>query len=568
MNCGCNQQDEFYLGVLLKCPDSNEVRCCGVSIERVVGSKSLSTTKLSITEDASMASEVTTPSLSNFEITSISNANDINTEENELNESPTTYDNEIETTLAYNTTELYQATESDEVIKSDQTEKLDETTEFDKTTKLNDDDNLSTTLPTFVDGSTISNKDVITVYPSAKFEDPNKEKSLTDSAVNVIYPAIPDFDSISESNDIEPEIITEQYVQEITTEKISDDLIATVNPILESTTILPNVDSQENDVDASSIATTTVQTVSTFPDLISTMEAIGPMRPRKNKRRNSSTHFTSTTSVPSTKPIKIKQRTTESTPLENASKKFASRSESTRKRFPNTRKPKNSTSVLDSDVKMAIDAEHKEKIVALHSLLTNVDRQSDKRRPLVQRSKTFQQLIANEKLMFKPNFGLNHHYSKNISEPVTPAAEIETTTQTEKPKRKYNRRLPGNRFGNTSSDTPNTTTTTTTIKTTTTTSTTTTTTATPLPNKSDKESTTARYRFNKRKQTTPKIESTTPKIIESKVSKDSKPNDTLQNKPIDMEAALKRRQNLFATRKRGGWSKLEKPSDSTAENLV
>lgn len=559
MKCGCNQQDEFYLGVLLKCPDPNEVRCCGVSIERVVGSKSSSTTKLPITEDASMASEVTTPLVSDFEITSISNANDIHTEGNELNESPTTYDNEIETTLAYDTTELYQGTESDEDIKSEQTEKVDEAEEFDDITKLNDDDNLSTTLPTFVDGSRISNEDVVTVYPSTKFEEPNKEKVSTGSAVNVIYPAIPDFDSISESNDIEPEIITDQYVQEMTTEKISDDLIATINPTIESTTILPNVDSQENDVDASSIVTTTVQTVSTFPDLISTMEAIGPMKPRNNKRRNSSRRFTSTTSVPSTKMINVEQRTTESTPLENASKKFVSRSESTRKRFPNTKKPKNSTSVLDSDLKMAIDAEHKEKIIALHSLLTNVDRQSDKRHPLVQRSKTFQQLIANEKLMFKPNFGLSQHYSKNISQPVTPAEEIETTTQTEKPKRKYNRRLPGKKFGNTSS-TP-TATTTKTIKTsTTTTTTTTTTTATPLPDKSDKESTTARYRFNKRKQTTPKIESTTPKIIESK------PNETLQNKPIDMQAALKRRQNLFATRKRGGWSKSEKPSDSTAEN--
>lgn len=99
--CFILNQDEFYLGVILKCTNPEEVRCCGVSIEKVVGAKSVTSEIVIVTDVPSTTSETTTTASSttpNIEsVTILSETDMTEPESNEQIESQTVSDNEINT---------------------------------------------------------------------------------------------------------------------------------------------------------------------------------------------------------------------------------------------------------------------------------------------------------------------------------------------------------------------------------------------------------------------------------------------------------------------------------------
>lgn len=524
------------------------MRCCGVSVESVVGERSLSSTMSTLSaathQDASVTPQKTTTEspLSNLEFTTISNESDTYAQTTEPIELQTTYDNEIETTFAYDVTESGQTLEPNEVTASDQVtdsygiDKLDEDTISNEITELNEQ---YTTMPTFVDDKFEPHNhrnNASIIYPTAKFEYVHEPKYNAESTVNVVYPELKRYFHI------------EEIFESPTTKKSFEDLITTDDdPIIQTTTTKPQIadDDSVMSTEPNLIATTTAEAVSTFPDLISTIEATAPTKKQNNKRRNSiyrSNKIASAANVAPTKSVEFDHSTTEQTLRENAPNKFF------RKRISNHRKSTNSPKIFNSSLMMTLDEQHKETISDVHSLLSTIVKQPVDRKPLINRSKSLQQLMAYEKTLFKPSF--RHRNSTNISEAIAPAEEMETISQTEKPKRKYNRRLPAKEFSTTSS--------------------TTTTAASITTNESDKESTTTRYRFNRRqqqlqhRQTNVEHETTTKTTTE--INLVTKPNETSQNKPFDAQAALERRKKLFATRQRGRWTSAEKPNNTLTEN--
>lgn len=543
----------------MKCTNPDYVRCCGVSVESVVGERSLSSTMSTLSaathQDASVTPQKTTTEspLSNLEFTTISNESDTYAQNTEPIELQTTYDNEIETTFAYDVTESGQTIEPNEVTESDQVtdsygiDKLDEDTISNEITELNEQ---YTTIPTFVDDKIDQHShrnNASIVYPTAKFEYVSEPKYNAESTVNVVYPELKSLDKSVEINEIAS---IEEIFESPTTKKSFQDLITTDDdPIIQTTTTKPQIDDDDlvMSTEPNLIATTTAEAVSTFPDLISTIEATAPTKKQNNKRRNSiyrSNQIASAANVTPTKSVEFDHSTTEQTTRENAPNKFF------RKRISNNRKSTNSPKIFNSSLMMTLDEQHKETISDVHSLLSTIVKQPVDRKPLINRSKSLQQLMAYEKTLFKPSF--RHRNSTNISEAIAPAKEMETISQTEKPKRKYNRRLPAKEFSTTSS------------------STTTTTAASITTNERDKESTKTRYRFNRRQQQLQhgqiKMEHETTTKTTTEINLVTKPNETSQNKPFDAQAALERRKKLFATRQRGRWTSAEKPNNTLTEN--
>ncbi|XP_055317266.1 uncharacterized protein LOC129576343 [Sitodiplosis mosellana] len=364
----------------------------------------------------------------------------------------------------------------------------------------------------------------------------------------------------------ENQVITEKMIEHEVNESVI--AITTSNPTTElnelkqldsSTESLLSRATTESTNESNVITTSVADMDATAPDPL-TMEASNVIEVRNNKRRESNyqDQQNETTSVtPLSIPSKIninhrmgphKKPSVESvTPVEvviakgiplqsiSTQRPIAKDNTISEPKFTSAHKiPSFKRPVEKEHRNHTMEQEHKNHIMELHSMLSSLAK-IPAARPPFGRSKALEELIAYEESLHKPIIGnrrtksKSKYLTKNTVEAATTTTEvIETSTQTEKSKRKYNRRVPVRTFSVGSMKT----------------ATTTTTTTTELPN----VSTTARQTFNRRRmyaktRATNSNESTT---VAMDVT--TKPNDRLRNDNPKM--SLEKRRRLFPTRRR------------------
>lgn len=582
------------MGIILKCEKDDHVRCCGVSIEKVVGLRSSSTTMSTTTTDEATVSptidttvdEIASDTTTELPTDDYSDGTEPNGTEPNITEPNLTEPNGTEPNVTEpNVTEPNgtepNLTESNET-DSDQVTELDEATETAETADTTE--TFTVSLPEFfIDNNLLQiPEENVEIRPIETTTDPSNGEGYVSVRLNNVELPIEteNFESSSESDEMAS---TEEADESQTTTDLPDRVTTITEQTIEVTTSAPQIDSRDLQTTAlpidmiESIAATTApiaanKTFPTIADLISTMEASNGILDRNNKRRNSvytPKRFTPTTSVPLavTEALQTDQSSSESKTLTNPSLENAKNHYAAHKDFLNRRKlanaPKliNSTSTFNENIKATVDNEHKKTISSTLSMLSKIAKLSGNQRPVIQRSSSLRQLMDDERLLLKPSFGRKHLYNKNAAEPVTPIAEtdgtIEMDIQTEKPKRKYSRRLPAKSYAKISYTPP----------TTPAPEPTTTTTKAFFISNSDKEGTKSRHRFSIRKPNSPKIaeiKSTTTTTTETpaaiNLSKERiKPSN---EKPINVNDALERRKKLFASRRGGGWAKAAEVSNN------
>lgn len=352
--------------------------------------------------------------------------------------------------------------------------------------------------------------------------------------------------------------ITEKMIESQTSENIHE---STEN-MIEITTSIPSTElselkqldlSTESLISSSTterdsnVITTTVADVddATVPDLITTMEATNMVEVRYNKRRDSIYHAQQTTINPLENPSgkskinanrKLKQNNnlsvgnvvTEEIPSQSNERpgKLAEHKFTSAHKIP--KRPEVIT----------MEEDHKKHIMEVHSMLSSLAKIPA--RPPFSRSKSLRQLIDNEESLHIPNIA-NRKINYVQKNSVETTESIETSTQTEKPKRKYNRRLPVQKFSVGSikaltTEAPQTT--------------------TELPNVNP----TIRQRFNRRRlYTQPK---TSTKAASQSNESTTVGNDVTTTKPnvrrlqnINSKTSLEKRKRLFEARRNGNTSR-------------
>ncbi|XP_031622343.1 probable serine/threonine-protein kinase dyrk2 [Contarinia nasturtii] len=316
----------------------------------------------------------------------------------------------------------------------------------------------------------------------------------------------------------------------------------------------------DNATEANVITTTVVTADEIVPEILSITEAGEQTDVSGNKRHNSSIQRTSSSItsepiVPSSTPRLIPSfKDKLDTYRKNQANKNSSSEEISRKSVNATEvkalKPNN------PETNKLMHEQHEGTIMAVYSSLSSIIKQSANKRPTFKRTTSWRELIEHSMGLHKPTFGSYRSNlaktSLNESIPVTTTEKLETTTQIDKSKRKYSRRLPAS-----NSNKFKTTTTTTTITTTPTTATA----ATELL----VESTTARQRYyNRRKLPTKPSKNESSTVGYAAKTTITPTNERFQHKENNAQASLEKRKKLFATRQRGsGWSKIEKTTDLT-----
>lgn len=317
--------------------------------------------------------------------------------------------------------------------------------------------------------------------------------------------------------------LTENMIGNESTEKIIE-----TERVVEVTTIAPQSNLNElkqieqfvNGSKTKNIFNVTATTVNEadvmIPDLISTIEAINPIEVRNNKRRNSNFHANQ--SVGQHSPFNSKRKINSNNLSNVLNHKFIS----------------DQKKITKTSYNMMVEKEHENRIMEIHSLLSLKMSESGGKQSSANSSNSLQQLIESEKLLHRPSLGEQDHLIESTTE------NIQTSTQTEKTKRKYNRRVSARKFSVNSSKT-------------------TTTTTTEFPSKKVKNNISVRHRFSRRK-------SAQTEAINLNESTDStmgmtKSNDQLQN---NQKTSLEKRKRLFGTRRVGNWRKAQKTT-TTAE---
>lgn len=616
--------------MILKCESAEEVRCCGVSIETVIGTKSVTSSIEIATEGGSITPEATTPTTPmpssttmNIESMTVSNESNItNTESNEQIETQTTSNDETSTTKQSGEELKMSGQSAEELTKMattatvptmqavptirEENVAVEGRNQGDGILSVFPNDNLTIADPSYV--KIISNAPAMLVYaakddlltggdkdeinastssnlitneesdimaqtetpegPSKSMviegaapidEDKEKNPSIEESMNDFRnkFSNDPTTATASESIDSSIDMSTKTGLSENTTKN------GAINKVLETITILPQIDvndlvSNESDSVVSSTessSTTIAESMVTIPDLISTIETENTIPERHNKRRNS---IYRGHSEPNTNELQI---TSSTTPLSHKlfkSKGFAGQNKTisnneTVNLAKNIESPKYIPKIADSvsnsnHVGPVLENEHKKQIVDVHSLLAMIRKQTGAEKSTISRSNSLQQLVANDKQQFKPILG-NRHY-QSIHRTTTPSPDLtsvafETETQT-KSNRKYQRRLPAKKFninGKTTTTKPTKTTTTT--------------------ESSVQKVTLSRNRFSiRRRQTTqtPETEST---ISSIKLTTTPTNEQSLEDE-INVKVSLERRKKLFASRRRGGWSKVDTTTKSIA----
>lgn len=549
------------MGTILKCADPEEARCCGVSVETVIGTKSVvSNIVLVKNEDASSDSGVTTAaSLADetIEMTTITSETDIQTESNDEILSTTSFENdsEIDTTWSYEN--IVGSTDSNEeqtTTPTIQDEGVEVRNSPGKFVIFASDNEVKESDPSYM--KIVDNSPAMLVYA---VKDDSEIKTLDAITKNeeaiTSKPNEPSVESFSAS--VEP-----KSTEQDTTNNYNEDLITATEKLIENVpeifhndisdpnTILNNSESKStnNTTESSSNGFTTP---GTSLDLISTI-SVSNQALRHNKRRYSIYRPTPPISPPN--PVK----SINAEYLEGDKPNQASESVNENTDIP--MKPLKSDVVGKTNgvIETVLDNEHKQQIIEVQSILASIKKlPSDK--PKLIRSESLQELIAKNKQQFKPSLGRR---PQNIGRTTTTEVPITTTTiestetsgQPDKPKRKYNRRLPGRKFNEISTSKPRT------NGNRPTKSTTTTTTDTSIKNEG--ESTTPRGRFSRRRlpikpipKSTP-IETTTVAIVRTTKSSEPLPE-------INLPPTLEKRKRLFTTRTRGNYMKMKKTTTTT-----
>lgn len=377
---------------------------------------------------------------------------------------------------------------------------------------------------------------------------------------------------------------TEKMDKAAVTESVTE--ISTSNPTtelnamkqLESSTELlinsqppPTTTTTEKTNDTANVITTTVADVpdEIVPDVVLTMEASDLIEVRHNKRRQSNyqegqqqSEVPNANGLSNATKLRLNRRRQSRrkpsvknvTPNEMvATGEIPEQSISTQQSKPIDEEKsgsKSKSAIKIPSFKRRIEEDHKNHIIEMQSILSSLAKLPNRRPPFA-KAKTLDELKAQELTLNLPMGNRNSakltYLAKNTAEVTSTTTEaIETSTQTERPRRKYNRRLPARTFdvGSVKSATKMITTTTTT------------TTTTELPN----VSTSARKSFNRRRlHSKPKAMNVNrPTTVDVDVT--TKPNHRLRN--IHGKMSLEKRKQLFETRRKGNTATTTETSTS------
>lgn len=533
----------MYLGTILKCPKPDEARCCGVSVEVVVGSTTDKVTPMEL-------EVITTASPSDTdELTTISNESDIITESNDQIQS-SSYDNEIDTTTSYETTD---ANEEQTMPPTIQAENIHGRSKGDDIFRIYPSESVDEASPSYV--KMINHSPAMLVFAS-------KDPSLNPGA-NVEFNAVT---TTEETVEFKIDEATERTIQAIPIEETAElefidktDNIETQEP----DEIVPEVDlnvlneasegSELNVIDEATesvpdvITTPGTETDITVPDLISTIEVDNQIELSNNKRRQTTpANIEEPMPTLSNEKVSNKLVTVPAIVNETLNHKFIPR------KFDVLGK---SNGVIGT----VLDSEHKNQIVEVQSILSTISKQMIDEKPKIIRSDSLQELIAMNQKIFRPSLGRkrnNHVQKTRVELAVTTEQTIETTTQAEVSKRKFIRRQPVRRFGGSSTAKPKTSSN----------SIITTKTTTVSPNEHEKENTMPRNRYSRRRlpiKSIAKTEPITAAPAPARVNPVIKSNEQSQTSEPPTRVMVEKRKQLFASRQRGSWGRVT----ATTENI-
>lgn len=474
------------MGTILKCPRSNEARCCSMSI---TDPKEL--TKES--EDTTIANDVTpdvttiqTP-IDNDGLTATSKPIDLDPDASEIIQSTVNYDNAIGTTLSHDST-----------TEQNVDETTTETDNFITTNSLDDDGispiyastkepspsyiRLIDNTPTFLvyattnqDNSTESNIMAVT-KPSKAQTSNDADSPKTAETMDVATQQTPiSLFHLSEEGTVTIAIATTE--QSVESEK-TDVMMGTEMP--KSETSNDNIESTESNamITDNDSATDTTEMHVTAPDVIATAESDSDMEEHMNTRRNTKfqRHFTPRTThikkIPTEAPTSDESQTTindnsetqsfiqfkntDATDIESSTNSYQHKYREYRRRYssPATHiKPQPTSSSADDEsnegsteisapqmlnepensydkIKSNIDEQHKWQIIDIHTLLASIHKQPTEEESMPPTADSLQQLVADSKKIFKPSLGSESNYDDEENSFESDESDEATTTST------------------------------------------------------------------------------------------------------------------------------------------